>query len=58
MIEIILWLIFPIPMLMLVLGYLLLHGWSKPSEIITVYSEDTCRVDEDGGPYEVKITKD
>ena len=25
------------------------------TKVITVYSEDTCRIDEEGGPYIVKI---
>ena len=58
MIELLGWLILPIPMLLLALAYLLLHGWSSPSKIIQVYSSDNNRIDEDGGPYEVKITKD
>ena len=58
MIEQLGWLILPIPMLFLALAYLLVHGWSKPSDIIEVYSADTNRIDEDGGPYKVEITKD
>ena len=58
MIELLGWLILPIPMLMLALAYLLIHGWSKPSDIIEVYSSDNNRIDEHGGPYKVKITRD
>ena len=55
MIELLLWWVFLIPMMLLCMAYLLLMGWSSPRKIITVYSEDTCRIDETGGPYEVEI---
>tara|TARA_A100001011_G_scaffold110083_1_gene116681 strand:- start:179 stop:349 length:171 start_codon:yes stop_codon:yes gene_type:complete len=55
MIELILWWTFLIPMLFIMMAYLLVMGWSNPRKIVTVYSEDTCRIDEKGGPYEVEI---
>jgi len=55
MIELLLWWTFVIPMLLIMIAYLLLMGWSSPRKIVRVYSEDTCRIDEDGGPYEVEI---
>jgi len=58
MIEIILWWSLLGPMLILSIAYLLVMGWSSPRKIIQVYSEDTCRIDEDGGPYEVEIESD
>ena len=55
MIEIILWWSLLGPMLLISIAYLLIMGWSNPRKIVTVYSEDPCRIDEDGGPYEVEI---
>ena len=55
MIELILWWTFLIPMMFIMIAYLLIMGWSNPRKIVTVYSEDSCRIDEDGGPYEVEI---
>ena len=55
MIELILWWTFLIPMMFIMMAYLLIMGWSNPRKIVTVYSEDSCRIDEDGGPYEVEI---
>jgi len=55
MIEILLWWSLLGPMLLISIAYLLLMGWSSPRKIIQVYSEDTCRIDENGGPYEVEI---
>ena len=58
MIEIILWWSLLGPMLLISIAYLLVMGWSSPRKIVTVYSEDTCRIDENGGPYEVEIESD
>ena len=55
MIELILWWTFLIPMMFIMMAYLLVKGWSNPRKIVRVYSEDSCRIDEDGGPYEVMI---
>ena len=55
MIEILIWWTFLVPMLFIMMAYLLLMGWSSPRKMVTVYSEDTCRIDENGGPYEVEI---
>ena len=55
MIELILWWTFAIPMMFISVAYILVMGWSNPAKIITVYSADTNRIDEDGGPYEVEI---
>ena len=55
MIELILWWTFLIPMLFIMMAYLLVMGWSNPRKIVTVYSSDTNRIDEKGGPYEVEI---
>ena len=55
MIEIILWWSLLGPMLLISIAYLLVMGWSNPRKIVTVYSEDTNRIDEKGGPYEVEI---
>ena len=30
----------------------------KSTKIVTVYSADTNKIDEDGGPYKVKVTKE
>ena len=40
-----------------ILKLILMRRRSKKSKtkVITVYSEDTCRIDQDGGPYIVKI---
>ena len=58
MIELILWWTFAIPMMFISVAYILVMGWSNPAKIITVYSADTNRIDEDGGPYEVEIKSD
>ena len=58
MIEILIWWTFLIPMMFITMAYLLLLGWSNPRKIVQVYSEDTNRIDENGGPYEVEITKE
>ena len=58
MIEILIWWTFLIPMMFITMAYLLLMGWSNPRKIVQVYSEDTNRIDENGGPYEVEITKE
>ena len=55
MIELILWWTFLVPMLFIMVAYLLVMGWSNPRKIVRVYSADTNRIDEDGGPYEVMI---
>jgi len=55
MIELLLWWIFLIPMMLIMIAYLLLMGWKNPAKIIEVYSADTNRIDENGGPYKVKI---
>ena len=55
MIELILWWTFAIPMMFISVAYILVMGWANPAKIITDYSEDTNRIDEDGGPYEVEI---
>ena len=55
MIELILWWTFLIPMMFIMMAYLLIMGWSNPRKIVTVYSSDTNRIDENGGPYEVEI---
>jgi len=44
-----------IPMMFIWIAYILVMGWSSPRKIIQVYSEDTNRIDEHGGPYEVMI---
>jgi len=58
MIELLLWWVFLIPMMLLCIAYLLLMGWSNPAKIVRVYSADTNRIDETGGPYEVEIESD
>ena len=58
MIELILWWSLLGPMLLISIAYLLIMGWSSPKKVIQVYSEDTCRIDENGGPYEVEIESD
>ena len=58
MIEIILWWTFLLPMMFITMAYLVVMGWSSPRKIIQVYSEDTNRIDEKGGPYEVEIESD
>ena len=55
MIELILWWTFIIPMIFIWVAYILVMGWSNPRKIIQVYSEDTNRIDKNGGPYEVII---
>ena len=45
-------------MMMISIGYILIMGWSNPSKIIQVYSDDNNRIDEHGGPYEVEIKSD
>tara|TARA_B100000902_G_scaffold239140_1_gene226466 strand:+ start:372 stop:545 length:174 start_codon:yes stop_codon:yes gene_type:complete len=55
MIELILWWTFIIPMIFIWVAYILVMGWSSPRKVIQVYSEDTNRIDEHGGPYEVMI---
>ena len=55
MIEILIWWTFLIPMMFIMMAYLLVMGWSNPRKIVQVYSADTNRIDEDGGPYEVEI---
>ena len=55
MIELLLWWTFVIPMMFIMIAYLLLMGWSNPRKIVQVYSADTNRIDEKGGPYEVEI---
>ena len=57
MIELILWWTLLIPMIFIWVAYILVMGWSNPRKVIQVYSEDTCRIDEHGGPYEVEITE-
>ena len=57
MIELILWWTLLIPMIFIWVAYILVMGWSSPRKVIQVYSEDTCRIDEHGGPYEVEITE-
>ena len=58
MIEIILLLWFVLPVLVSSIGYIMVMGWTNPAKIITVYSSDNNRIDEDGGPYEVEIKSD
>ena len=55
MIEILIWWTFLIPMMFITMAYLLVMGWSNPRKIVTVYSEDTCKIEEKGRPYEVEI---
>ena len=55
MIELLIWWTFVIPMMFIMVAYILVMGWSSPRKIVQVYSEDTCRFDENGGPYEVMI---
>ena len=55
MIELILWWSLLGPMLLISIAYLLVMGWTSPRKIVRVYSEDSCRIDEKGGPYEVEI---
>ena len=57
MIELILWWTFVIPMVFIWVAYILVMGWSNPRKIVTVYSSDNNRIDENGGPYEVEITE-
>ena len=58
MIETILFIWLGLPMIIIFVAYLNTMGWSSPSKIIQVYSEDTNRIDENGGPYEVEIESD
>ena len=58
MIELILLLWFILPVLVISIGYITVMGWTNPTKIVTVYSADTNRIDEDGGPYEVEIKSD
>ena len=53
MIELLAWIIFPLPMIIIAMVYLLTK--SKPKRIIQVWSSDNNKVDEHGGPYEVEI---
>ena len=55
MIELILLLWFILPVLVISIGYITVMGWTNPAKIVRVYSADTNRIDEDGGPYEVEI---
>jgi len=55
MIELLIWWTFVIPMMFIWIAYILVMGWSSPRKIVQVYSEDTNRIDEHGGPYEVMI---
>ena len=55
MIETILFIWIVLPMIIILMAYLKTMGWSSPSKIVQVYSEDTNRIDEHGGPYEVMI---
>ena len=55
MIELILWWTFVIPMLLIMIAYLLLMGWSSPRKIVRVYSEYSFRIDVDCGTYEVEL---
>ena len=55
MIETILFIWIVLPMIGILVAYLKTMGWSNPSKIIQVYSEDTNRIDEHGGPYEVMV---
>ena len=57
MIELILWWTLLIPMIFIWVAYILVMGWSNPRRIVTVYSSDNNRIDENGGPYEVEITE-
>ena len=57
MIETILLIWIVLPMIGILVAYLKAMGWSNPRKIIQVYSEDTNRIDENGGPYEVEITE-
>ena len=57
MIETILFIWIVLPMIIIFVAYLNSMGWSSPGKIIQVYSEDTNRIDEHGGPYEVEITE-
>ena len=57
MIELILWWTLLIPMIFIWVAYILVMGWSNPRKIVTVYSSDNNRIDENGGPYEVEITE-
>ena len=45
-------------MLRLILIRRKLKKKKSKTKVITVYSEDTCRVDQDGGPYKVMIEED
>ena len=58
MIELILLLWFIVPVLVISIGYIMVMGWTNPAKIVMVYSADTNRIDEDGGPYEVEIKSD
>jgi len=53
MIELLAWIIFPLPMIIIAMVYLLTK--SKPKRIIQVWSSDNNKVDDQGGPYEVEI---
>ena len=55
MIEIILLLWFILPVLVISIGYIMVMGWTNPAKIVKVYSSDSNKIDENGGPYEVEI---
>ena len=66
MIETILFIWIGLPIITIPMLYLCLMGFTWPGEMTTsdenseyrdVYSEDTNRIDENGGPYKVKIEK-
>ena len=58
MIEIILLLWFVLPVLVISIGYIMVMGWTNPAKIVKVYSSDSNKIDENGGPYEVEIKSD
>jgi hypothetical protein len=63
MIETILFIWIVLPIVSIFVLYLYKMGFSWPGELVEsseykdVYSEDVNRIDEDGGPYKVKIKK-
>ena len=58
MIEIILFIWIVLPMIIILVAYLKAMGWTNPAKIVKVYSSDSNKIDENGGPYEVEIKSD
>ena len=38
--------------------YLYKKWFGKKDKVLIIYSDDNCKVDNDGGPYKVKIDKE